>query len=167
MTEIKLLAVVTSLSIYRYDMVDANHCKTLEIFVWFNYFLFYLFFMPRTVSTSYTFNDRIISSTATLITVYLSFPRLTLTLPPVGGIYFGNCISAKHRDPAPTWSKVIRRKSSDKSSADKYLRCWMNLASSTVLTENPKFMNLGLLSVPKLDELGSVFIPTTRIRCPT
>ena len=35
-----------------------------------------------------------------------------------------------------------------------------------VLTESPNFMNLGLSSVHTSDELGSVFIPTTRIGRP-
>ena len=34
---------------------------------------------------------------------------------------------AKHRDAAPTWSKLIDRKFSNESSADVYLRCRMNL----------------------------------------
>ena len=36
----------------------------------------------------------------------------------------------------------------------------------TILTESPNFMNLGLLYVHTSDELGSVFIPTTRIERP-
>ena len=47
-----------------------------------------------------------------------------------------NGISSKHRDPAPTWIKVIGSKISIKSSADVYLCCWMNLTSDTVLRES-------------------------------
>ena len=43
----------------------------------------------------------------------------------------------------------------------------MNLMRDAVLTERPNFMNLWLSSVHISDELGSVFIPTTRIRMPT
>ena len=39
----------------------------------------------------------------------------------------------------------------------------MNLTRDTVLTKSPKILNLGLLSVHTSDELGSVFIPTTKI----
>ena len=75
-----------------------------------------------------------------------------------------NGISAKHRDPTPTWSKVIGRKLSEKSSAYIYLCCRTNLTRDAVLTESPNFMNPGLLYVQTLDELSSIFIPTTRIR---
>ena len=36
-----------------------------------------------------------------------------------------------------------------------------------VLTKIPNFVNLGLLSVHTSDELGSFFVPTSRIRTPT
>ena len=75
----------------------------------------------------------------------------------INGIYF------KHRDPAPTWSKVIGRKFSDESSFDVYSRCRMNLTSDAILTKIPNFMNMGLSSIHTSDELGSVFIHTTRI----
>ena len=78
-----------------------------------------------------------------------------------------NGIYAKHRDPAPTWSKTISHKFSYKSSVDVYMRCRMNLTHDAVLTKSPNFMDLGLLFVHTLDELGSVFIPTTRIERPT
>ena len=78
-----------------------------------------------------------------------------------------NGISSKHRDPAPTGSKIIDCKFSDKSSPGIYLRCRMNLTRDTVFTESPNFMNLGLWYVHKSDELGSIFIPTNRIRRPT
>ena len=74
-----------------------------------------------------------------------------------------NRIYAKHRDPAPTWIKVIGRKFSDDSSANVYSHCRMNFTHDAVLTKSPNFINLGLSSVHTLDELGSIFIPTTRI----
>ena len=76
-------------------------------------------------------------------------------------------IYSKHRDPAPTLSKAISCKLSKGYIADVYLRCWMKLALDTVLTKSPNFMNPGLSSVHTSDELGSVFIPTTRIGIPT
>ena len=54
-----------------------------------------------------------------------------------------NGISSKHREPAPNRSKVIGS------------------------TKIPKCMDLGLSSVYKTDELGSVLLPTTRIGSPT
>ena len=75
--------------------------------------------------------------------------------------------SYKHRDPAPTLSKIIGSKFSNQSSANIYLLCWMNLTRDTILTESPNFMYLGLSSVHTTDELGSVFIPTTRSSLPT
>ena len=74
-----------------------------------------------------------------------------------------NGIDSKHRDPAPTWSKVIGRKFTDKSITNVNSRCRMNLTCNTVLPESPNFVNLGLSSVHTLDELGYVFIPTTII----
>ena len=73
-------------------------------------------------------------------------------------------ISAKIRDPAPTWSNITGRKFSDEFSADIYSLCWMHLARNTVLTKISNIMNLGLSSVHTSDELGSVFIPTNIIR---
>ena len=78
-----------------------------------------------------------------------------------------NEIYDKHRDPAPTWSKVIGRKFSGKSSAYVNSRYWINLTRDAVLTKSPNFMNLGLSSVHTSDELGFVFIPTTIIGRPT
>ena len=74
-----------------------------------------------------------------------------------------NGIYSKHRDSESTWSKLTGSKLSNKSSVDVYLRCRMNLLRETVLTKIPNFMDLGLSSVHTTDELGSVFIPTTRI----
>ena len=42
----------------------------------------------------------------------------------------------------------------------------MSLTPDAVLTKSPNFMNIGLLSVHTLDELGSFFIPTTRFGRP-
>ena len=75
-----------------------------------------------------------------------------------------NGIYAKHRDPAPTWSNLISGKFSDESRADVYSRCQMNLTHDAVLIKSPNFMNLGILPVHTSDELGYVFVPTTRIR---
>ena len=77
-----------------------------------------------------------------------------------------NGIYSKHRDPAPTWSKVTSHKLSDESISDVYSRCRMNLAHDTILTESPNFMDLGLLSVHTTDELRYVFIFTNTIGSP-
>ena len=42
----------------------------------------------------------------------------------------------------------------------------MNFGSDTVFSKSPNLMDLGLLSVNTTDELGSVFVPTTRIGKP-
>ena len=76
---------------------------------------------------------------------------------------FIHIIYAKHRDPAPTWSKVIGHKLSDESSTDVYARCQMNLTHDAILEESPNFMNLGISSVHTSGKLGSIFIPTTII----
>ena len=78
----------------------------------------------------------------------------------INGVYF------EHRDPAPTWSKVIIHKFTEESNADVTSRCWMNLTRDVVLTESPNSVNLGLSSVHTSNELGSVFIPTTIIGTP-
>ena len=77
-----------------------------------------------------------------------------------------NRIYFKHRDPAPTCSEVIGCNFADESSSDDNSCCWMNLTRDAVLTKVPNFVNLGLSSVHTLDELGSVFSPTTRIKMP-
>ena len=74
-----------------------------------------------------------------------------------------NGIYSEHRDPAPTRSKVIAQKFTNKSSAEVNLRCRMNLTRDAVLAKSPNFVNLGLSYVETSDELRSVFIPTTRI----
>ena len=43
----------------------------------------------------------------------------------------------------------------------------MCFGSDTVLSESPNFMDFGLSYVNTTDELGSVFVPTTRIGRPT
>ena len=78
-----------------------------------------------------------------------------------------NGIYSKHRDPAPTCSKLIGQKFTDESSADVNLHCRMNLTRDAVLIKIPNFVNMGILSVHKTDELRSVFIATTIIRTPT
>ena len=78
-----------------------------------------------------------------------------------------NRIPDEHRDPTPSWSKVIGSKTFTNESSDIYARGWMNFRSDTVLSESPNFMDFGLSSVNTTNELGSVFIPTTRIGRPT
>ena len=78
-----------------------------------------------------------------------------------------NGTSSKHRDPAPTWSKLISSKFSNKSISDVYLHCQTNLVRDTFLRKIPNFMDLGMLLVHTKDELGSIFIPTTIIGFPT
>ena len=70
-----------------------------------------------------------------------------------------NGIYTKNKYPAPTCNKVIGRKFSNNSSTNVYSLCRMNLTRDTVLTESPNFMNIGLLSVHTLDELGSLLSP--------
>ena len=77
-----------------------------------------------------------------------------------------NGIYSEHTDPAPTWRKVIGRKFTNKSSANIISRYPMNLTCNAVLTESLNSVNMGLSSVHTTDELGYVFIPTTRIRTP-
>ena len=72
-------------------------------------------------------------------------------------------ITSKHRDPMPIWSKLIVSKTANESSANVYVQCWINLASDTVLSKSPNFIDLRLSSVDATDELGSVFASTTRI----
>ena len=60
-----------------------------------------------------------------------------------------NRILAKHRDPTPSWSKLISSKTFTNKSAGVYARGWMNFRSDTVLSESPNFMDFGLLSVKK------------------
>ena len=63
------------------------------------------------------------------------------------------------RYPAPTWSKVIGNKFTDKSSDDINSRCQINLVRDAVLTQSPNFVNLGLSSVHPLDDLGPYSYP--------
>ena len=74
-----------------------------------------------------------------------------------------NRITAKHRDPASSWIKVVGSKIFTNESAGVYAFGQMNLGSDTVLSESPKFMDFGMSSVNTMDELRSVFIPNIRI----
>ena len=74
---------------------------------------------------------------------------------------------AEHRVPAQIWSKVIGSKTFTNKIANVYARSHMNFRSDAVLPESPNFMDFGLFSVNKTDELGSVFIPTNRSGRPT
>ena len=62
--------------------------------------------------------------------------------------------------------KLIGREISHGSSADIYLRCWMDFASDVVQTEAPYFLELGLSAVNTSDEVGIFDTPTTIIRRP-
>ena len=73
-----------------------------------------------------------------------------------------NINPAKHRDPTPSWSKVISSKTFTNESADVYASGRMNFRSDTVLSKSPNFITFGLSSVNTMDELRSVYIPTTR-----
>ena len=77
-----------------------------------------------------------------------------------------NRINDKHRYPDPSWSKVIGIKTFTNESADIYARGRMNFWSDTILSESPNFMDLGLSTFNKTDELGSVVVPTARIGRP-
>ena len=70
----------------------------------------------------------------------------------------------KHRDPTPVISKVVGCKITDNSIADVNSLCQMNLRSDTVFTQNPNFVNFGLATVNTTDKLGSISVPTTRVR---
>ena len=65
-------------------------------------------------------------------------------------------------DPTPSWSMVIGSKTFTNKSADVYACIRMNSGSDTVLSKSPKFMDFGLSYVNTTDELGSVFVRTTR-----
>ena len=74
-----------------------------------------------------------------------------------------NGFSTEHRDPAPSFSKVISRKLYEKSRSDVYLHCLMNFTHDAVLIKSLNFMNLGISSVHALDALGSFSILASRI----
>ena len=78
-----------------------------------------------------------------------------------------NIIPAKHRDPKPSWSKVIGSKTFTNESADVYACVQMNFWSDTILSEKQNFMDFGLSSIKTKDELRSVFTSTNRIVGPT
>ena len=73
---------------------------------------------------------------------------------------------AIHRDPTPSWSKIISSKRFTNESDDVYAHGRMTFRSDTVLSESPNFMNFGLSSVNTTNELWSGFITTTRIGRP-
>ena len=73
----------------------------------------------------------------------------------------------KLRYPMPSWGKVIGSKVFTNEIADVYARSPMNFRSDTVLSKSPNFMNFGMSSVNTMDEIGSVFVPTTRVVSPT
>ena len=75
-----------------------------------------------------------------------------------------NRIPSKHGYRTLSWSTVIGSIFTNKSRDDVYARCWMNLVSHTVLSKSPNFLDFGLSSVNTMDELGSIFAPTIRIR---
>ena len=70
-------------------------------------------------------------------------------------------------DSASIFIKVIGRELYHGSSADLYLRCWMDFASNIVGTEAKKFVELCLPDVNTSDEVGIFVTPATRIRRPT
>ena len=74
-----------------------------------------------------------------------------------------NIIYSKHRDPTPTWNKVIGSKFSNKSRTNVYACNQMNLVSETVLRKIPNFIYFGLSSVNTTYELRLVFSHTNRI----
>ena len=69
-------------------------------------------------------------------------------------------------DPTPTFSKVIGKELSHKSSVGIYLSCRVNFMRNVVGTEIPDFMHLGLPAVNASDELGSFGTPATRVGRP-
>ena len=75
-----------------------------------------------------------------------------------------NTFPVEHRDPTLGWSKVIGSKTFTNESADVSARFWMKFRSETVLSEITNFMDFGLSDVNTTDELGSVFVPTNRVR---
>ena len=78
-----------------------------------------------------------------------------------------NRFPAEHRNPTPGWSKLIGSKKISNESADVYALVRMNFGSETFLSKSPNFINCGLSSVNKTNELGFVFVPTTIIVRPT
>ena len=78
-----------------------------------------------------------------------------------------NIFPAKHRYPKPSWIKFIASITFTNETANVYARIRMNFRSDTVLFENPNFMDFRLSSITTTDELGPVFVTTTRIGSPT
>ena len=77
-----------------------------------------------------------------------------------------NWFPAKHKDPTPNWSKIIRRKLFTNKSSDVYSHSQMNFVIDTVFSKNPNNMNFRLSPVNTTDKLGSVIIPTNRVKMP-
>ena len=71
---------------------------------------------------------------------------------------------AEGEDSTTIFSKIIGQELSHGSSADIYLRCWMDFISSTVVTEAPYFVDLGLPAVNTSDEFNTSGTPATRFR---
>ena len=70
-----------------------------------------------------------------------------------------NRIPAKHRDLAPSLSKVTGSKTFTNKIADVYARVWMDFGSDTVLSESPNFMDFRLSSINTIDGLGYFLCP--------
>ena len=77
-----------------------------------------------------------------------------------------NIIPEEHRDPTPSWSKVIGSKTFTNKIADVYARGRMKFGNDTVLSESPNFIYFGMLSVNTTYEIGYVFVPTNKIVSP-
>ena len=77
-----------------------------------------------------------------------------------------NIIPADHRDPTPSWRKIIGSEKITNESADVYAHGRMKFGSDTFLSESPNFVDFGLSSVNTTDKIGSVSIPTVRIGRP-
>ena len=69
---------------------------------------------------------------------------------------------AENGDSTPISSELIGQELSHNSSADIYSHCMVDFMSSSVGTEAPDFVHLGLLAVNSLDELSSFVTPATR-----
>ena len=66
-------------------------------------------------------------------------------------------------DSASIFSKVIGYKLSDGYSRDLYLHCRMNFANDLVQTQDPHFMDMGVLSINTLNESGVLGNPDISI----
>ena len=70
-------------------------------------------------------------------------------------------------DSASIFRKVIGHKLSYGSSGDLYLRCRMNFANNPFQTQAPDFIDLGILTINKLNKIDVLGTPATSIQCPT